>query len=181
MPDSSLDSDDAHTLYVQQLFVRNQQAVLGYVLSMEPNFADAQDIVQEVFLAVSRKAQTWTQGTNFLAWVCTVARYSTLHFQRTRARRVARLDEDVLELLYGEDAPNEACEREQEMLLQKCLNRLAPRAREIVWLRYHNAKKPEEIAPVLGWTSNAVNVALTRARSFLRECLEDQMAAAKTL
>ena len=96
---------------------------------MEPNFADAQDIVQEVFLAVTRKAQTWTQGTNFLAWVCTMARYSTLHFQRTRARRVARLDEDVLELLYGEDMLNEACESEQEMLLLKCLNQLAPRAR----------------------------------------------------
>jgi DNA-directed RNA polymerase specialized sigma24 family protein len=50
-----------------------------------------------------------------------------------------------------------------------------------VSLRYHNAKKPEEIVPVMGWTSNAVNVALTRARSFLRECLEHQMAAAKTL
>jgi DNA-directed RNA polymerase specialized sigma24 family protein len=58
MSDSSLDSDDAHTLYLQQLFVRNQQAVLGSVLSMEPNFANAQDFVQEVFLAVSRKAQT---------------------------------------------------------------------------------------------------------------------------
>lgn len=179
MSDVPLDSDDTHALYVQQLFVRNQQAVLGYVLSMEPNFADAQDIVQEVFLTVSRKAHTWTQGTNFLAWVCTVARYNTLHFQRTRARRVARLDEDVLELLYGEDLPNEACEHEQEMLLQKCLSRLAPRAREIVWLRYHNARKPEEIAPVLGWTPNAVNVALTRARSFLRECLEHRITAAR--
>jgi RNA polymerase sigma-70 factor (ECF subfamily) len=110
-----------------------------------------------------------------------MARYSTLHFQRTRERRVARLDEDVLDLLYGEDMPNAAHESEKERLLQKCLNRLAPRAREIVWLRYHNAKKPKEIALVMGWTSNAVNVALTRARTFLRECVEHQMAAAKKL
>ena len=34
----------AHTLLVQQLFVRHQKAVLGYVLSLEPNLADAQDI-----------------------------------------------------------------------------------------------------------------------------------------
>jgi len=68
------DTSNGHELHVQQLFVRHQQTVLGYVLSIEPSFADAQDIAQEVFPAVSRKARTWSAGTNFLAWVCTVAR-----------------------------------------------------------------------------------------------------------
>lgn len=174
-------SPDDHALHVQQLFVRNQQAVLGYVLSMEPNFADSQDIVQEVFLVISRKSHLWTAGTNFLAWACTIARYSTLDFQRKRARRVARLDEDVMELLYGGEIPDEATDSHQSSLLQTCLNRLAPKAREMVWLRYHNAEKPEQIADRVGWTSNAVNVALARARTFLRECLEHQIASSNSL
>jgi len=174
-------SPDKHSLHVQQLFVRHQQAVLGYVLSMEPNFADAQDIVQEVFLVISRKAHTWSAGTNFLAWACTIARYSTLDFQRKRARRVARLDEDVMDLLYGGDTPDEVTSQHHCGLLQTCLNRLAPKARELVWLRYHNAQKPEQIADRVGWTPNAVNVALARARTFLRECLEHQLASSNSL
>ena len=174
MTDDSCNSAHDHTLHVQQLFVRHQQAVLGYVLAIEPNFADAEEIVQEVFLAVSRKARTWTAGTNFFAWVCTVARYETLHFQRTRARQKARLDEDVIELLHAAQAVDESEWQQRVDALRRCLDRLAPRAKELVWRRYHGAQMPEQIATGIGWTVNAVRVALTRARDVLRECLEKQ-------
>jgi RNA polymerase sigma-70 factor (ECF subfamily) len=166
---------DDHALHVQQLFVRHQQTVLGYVLSIEPNFADAQDIVQEVFLAVSRKAQTWSAGTDFLAWVCTVARYETLHFQRTRTRRTARLDRDVIELLYATEVVEESEWQHRVNALRRCLSRLAPRAKELVWRRYHGAQMPGQIATAIGWTANAVRVALTRARGALRKCMDRQL------
>ena len=177
MPDDSTAPINEHALRVQQLFVRHQQALLAYVLSIEPNLADAQDIVQETFLTVSRKAQTFAEGTNFLAWACTVARYNTLHFQRTRARRVARLDDDVVELLHASEVVDEGYFEQQVSAMQHCLSRLAPRARELVWLRYHGAKMPEQIAPEVGWSVNAVRVALSRARTVLRECMEQQLAA----
>ncbi len=177
MTDDSCHTSDDHTLHVQQLFVRHQQAVLGYVLSIEPNFADAEDIVQEVFLAVSRKARTWSAGTAFLAWACTVARYETLHFQRTRGRRTARLDEDVIELLHAAEAVDESQWQHRVEALQRCLDRLAPRAKELVWRRYHRVQMPEQIATGIGWGVNAVRVALTRARGTLRECMERQFKA----
>ena len=176
MPDNSTRPIDEHTLRVQQLFVRHQQALLAYVLSIEPNLADAQDIVQETFLTVSRKARTFTEGTNFLAWACMVARYNTLHFQRTRARRVARLDGDVVELLHAGEVVDEGYFEQQVSAMQRCLDRLAPRARELVWLRYHGAKMPEQIAREVGWSVNAVRVALSRARTVLRKCVEHQLA-----
>lgn len=165
-----------HTLHVQQLFVRHQQAVLAYVLSIEPNLADAQDIVQEVFLVVTRKAATWTAGTNFLAWACTIARYETLRFQRASTRRVARLDEDVVELLHGAVENDERSHETRLAALRQCLSRLAPRARELITRRYHQGEMPERIAPAIGWSVNAVRVALTRARQALRRCLEQQLA-----
>jgi RNA polymerase sigma-70 factor (ECF subfamily) len=177
MANDASDTSNDRVLHVQQLFVRHQQTVLGYVLSIEPNFADAQDIVQEVFLAVSRKAQTWSAGTDFLAWVCTVARYETLHFQRTRGRRAARLDEDVIEFLYADQTVDESEWQHRVDALRRCLGHLAPRAAELVWRRYHGVQMPGEIAAAIGWTVNAVRVALTRARNTLRECMERQLNA----
>jgi len=177
MRDESCHTPDDHTLHIQQLFVRHQQAVLGYVLSIEPNFADAEDIVQEVFLAVSRKAQMWSAGTDFFAWVCAVARYETLHFQRTRARRTARLDEDVVELLHAAGTLDEFQRQHRVDVLRRCLRRLAPRAKELVWRRYHGAQMPEQIASGVGWSVNSVRVALTRARRVLRDCMERQFSA----
>jgi RNA polymerase sigma-70 factor (ECF subfamily) len=176
MADDAPDTANDRVLHVQQLFVRHQQTVLGYVLSIEPNFADAQDIVQEVFLTVSRKAHTWSAGTDFLAWVCTVARYETLRFQRTRARR-ARLDEDVIELLHAAEVVDESEWQDRVDALRRCLGCLAPRAKELLWRRYHGAQMPVEIAAAIGWTVNAVRVGLTRARNALRECMGKQLKA----
>jgi RNA polymerase sigma-70 factor, ECF subfamily len=176
MTEDSIPPPDAHMLHVQQLFVRHQQAVLSYVLSIEPNLADAQDIVQEAFLTISKKSATWTAGTNFLPWACTVARYETLTFQRNRSRRIARLDEDVIELLHADGIMDEHEFQRKTTALQSCLAHLAPRARELMHLRYHAAQMPEQIAPKVGWTVNAVRVALTRARDLLRGCMEQQLA-----
>lgn len=167
---------DEHVLRVQRLFVRHQQSLLAYVLSLEPRLEDAQEIVQEVFLTVSQKAPTWTDGTNFLAWACTIARYHTLHARRSRSRRASMLADDVIDLVYPTEEDSGLLER-QMVLLRECLRRLAPRARELIQHRYHANQMPEEIAPAVGWTVNAVRVALTRARDALRDCLRKQMAA----
>jgi len=170
MGDSPAPSD--HTLQVQRLFVQHQQVVLYYVLTIVPDLADAQDIVQETFLTITRKAETYTLGTNFPAWACTTARYQALQFQRTRARAAARLDDDVLEMLYSEDAsPPDNLEPRTEAL-KNCLDRLTPKALELIRLRYHLGQLPEDIATTVGWTPNSVRVALTRARQILRACVE---------
>ena len=75
MNDNSIHLDD-HTLQVQTLFVQHQLAVMAYVLSLEPGIHDAEEIVQETFVTASRKASTWTAGTNFFAWACAIPRFS---------------------------------------------------------------------------------------------------------
>jgi RNA polymerase sigma-70 factor, ECF subfamily len=44
-----------------------------------------------------------------------------------------------------------------------------------VELRYQGDHKPAEIARIIGWTAEAVYVALSRARALLRECIERKM------
>jgi RNA polymerase sigma-70 factor (ECF subfamily) len=175
-PPSSAPLSNEHHLLVQQLFVRHQAVVLAYVLSLEPNLADAQDIVQEVFLTISRKADTFTAGTNFPAWACTVARYQTLGFQRRRARQACTLDEDVITLLEDGHTEDGARFDEEVSVLKGCLLKLAPRARELIWARYHRQRMPEDIAEEIGWTPNAVRVALSRARTLLRDCMTTRIA-----
>jgi len=177
MGDSPAPSD--HTLQVQRLFVQHQQVVLYYVLTIVPDLADAQDIVQETFLTITRKAETYTLGTNFPAWACTTARYQALQFQRTRTRAAARLDDDVLEMLYSEDAPLHDSLEPRTDALKNCLDRLTPKALELIRLRYHLGQLPEDIATTVGWTPNSVRVALTRAREILRTCVERTLHTAE--
>lgn len=178
MGDSPAPSE--HTLQVQRLFVQHQQVVLYYVLTIEPNLGDAQDIVQETFLTVTRKAETYQLGTNFPAWACVVARYQALQFQRTRARAAARLDDDVLEMLYGEDGPAPEILGPRTQALKHCLGKLPPKAADLIRRRYHLGQMPEDIAPAVGWTPNSVRVALSRVRQTLRACVDQSLGTAES-
>jgi RNA polymerase sigma-70 factor (ECF subfamily) len=168
--------EDIHKLRVQQLFMVHQQALLAYLLSLVPKLQDAQDLIQDVFLVVSRKADTWTEGSNFLAWACTIARYEALHFARANKRAAVPLDADVLELLHSESPTVDFLETQIDRL-KECLQKLTPRARELVMLRYHAAEMPEAIAGKLNWTVGAVRVALSRAKVALRECINERRIA----
>lgn len=165
---------DEHTLQVQTLFVQHQQAVMAFVLSLEPGIHDAEEIVQETFVTASRKASTWTPGTNFLGWACAIARFRTLSFQRDRGRQKCRLAPDVVELLSEHAEEDFSVFQGRVSALRGCLTELAPKAHELIRLRYHAGQMPELIAVEIGWTVNAVRVALTRARNALRECLEQR-------
>src|SRR5215216_2848989 len=83
------------TMRVQQLFVKHQLGLRAFILSLEPNFTDAEDLLQEVFLVITRKANDFEEGTNFFAWACTIARFKLLELLRDRARS-QDLSEEVI-------------------------------------------------------------------------------------
>jgi RNA polymerase sigma-70 factor, ECF subfamily len=174
-PDPSSDQNSAtHTLQVQQLFVTHQGNLLAFILSLHPGLTDAEDILQETFLVVSSKAGTFTAGSNFLAWACTIARFKVLEFRRRQHQQTARLSETAIECLCAE-MPEEEFFNSRLAAMRDCLHKLAPRAREMIWLRYQGARDPEEIARQVAWTPGAVRVALTRARGVLRLCVESKL------
>src|SRR5215469_1922703 len=86
------------TMRVQQLFVKHQLALRAFILSLEPNFTEAEDLLQEVFLVITRKANEFQEGTNFFAWGCTIARFKLMELLRRRSRSQA-LSEEVIESL----------------------------------------------------------------------------------
>jgi RNA polymerase sigma-70 factor, ECF subfamily len=161
------------TMRVQQLFVKHQLALRAFILSLEPNFTDAEDLLQEVFLVVTRKANEFEEGTNFFAWGCTIARFKLMELLRRRAKSQA-LSEEVIEALCAVE-PEHQFDDSRLALLQNCLEQLAPKARQMMYLRYYGEHSPAQIARLVSWTPNAVRVALSRARTVLQECLERKM------
>ena len=60
--------------------------------------------------------------------------------------------------------------------LRKCLDELAPRAREVVQLRYSVERLDlEEVARRMSWTVGSVKVALSRAKDALWDCVQRRL------
>jgi RNA polymerase sigma-70 factor (ECF subfamily) len=161
-----------HKTRVQQLFVRHQGQLRAYLLALRPDFTLADDVLQEVFLTVSDRAAEFDPATNFTAWARAIARFKFL--EACRRLPSQSFDADAVDSLtaacpddWGSDAKLAA--------LAQCLGSLAPKAQEIVRLRYLREHSPAEIARLLSRTVNSVAVALAKARVALRECIERQL------
>ena len=159
---------------VLQLFVRHQTRIKGFIVSLMGDFAATEDVLQETFLVVQQKAAEFEPRTNFIAWAFQIARFRVMKAQSQHKRAEDRFSDAVLEALAA-SAPEESFDESKLAALPACLQRLAPQARRIVDLFYEHEHKPQEIARLVNWTPSAVSVALSRARRFLRECIEQQL------
>ena len=164
---------ESHQLQVQRLFVKHQSVIKAYILSLLPSLTDAEDVVQETFITVSAKAASFEPGTNFVAWACTIGRFKVLEARR-RLNDPRTLTDEAIEAL-AEDAPEPLFFEEQISAIRNCLDRLAPRAKQIVWLRYHGGLSCEDVGRQVGWGAAAVRVALAKARTALRTCVQFQL------
>lgn len=157
------------TLAVQQLFVRHQSAIRAFIMSLVPKFSEADDVLQETFLTITEKAGQFAAGTNFLAWACTIARLKVLEAQRRGGKQI--LSPAVVDALVA-SMPAEALDDHRLSTLSDCFDRLPPRQRKAIELRYYRDQSPPQIAEQLSQTLNSVNVVLSKARAALRECVE---------
>ena len=154
------------------LFVRNENAIRAFIRALQPFLSDADDVLQETFLTVSRKASSFEIGTNFMAWACGIARLKVLeNFRQTKRANV--LSEKAI-IALTEDFPSAESFKEREQALESAL------------LNYHQTEgsslekvfrrqSSDEMAEALGMTSNAVRVALSKARVVLRDCINLQL------
>jgi len=165
-----------HTLQVQRLFVEHHMRIKGFVCALLPDFTLADDVVQETFLTITRKAHKFELGTDFLKWACSIARFKTMEARAT-SKNVRALSDSTLELLAS--APTAMVDDVRTDLLKQCLVRLSPKAREAIHLRYHEDWTPAQIAQKLEWSLESAYSVLSRTRSFLRDCIEQRMKEAR--
>jgi RNA polymerase sigma-70 factor (ECF subfamily) len=159
--DQSLEGD---TEAYQQLLVLLTVAVRNAVRN-RVRYAglEAEDVVQEVLLALHLKRSTWIRGTPLGPWVAAIARNKIVDALRRRGRRVEVPIESVIETLAFEEVNGQ----EQAHDLERALAQLNPRQREVVRgvsLEGHTA---QEVATRLQMSEGAVRVTLHRSLKLL--------------
>jgi RNA polymerase sigma-70 factor (ECF subfamily) len=161
---------------VQRLFIEHSPELRGFVAVLVRDFALVDDVLQETFLTVTKKAKTFDPERNFLAWACGIARFKVMEAGRKSSREWQPLSEEVLDVLAA-SMPVVPDEDRRLKYLEDCIAELAPQARRMVEMCYSHASKPAEIARQINWTPESVYVALSRARAALRDCVQRRLAA----
>jgi RNA polymerase sigma-70 factor (ECF subfamily) len=120
---------------------------------------EAEDIVQEVLLAVHLKRGTWDPGRPIGPWLSTIVRNKLIDSLRRRGRHVNVPIEDVMATLEAEDRTDASDRLDAEHMLQK----LRDPQRDIVRSISIQGAGVRETAERLRMSEGAVRVALHRA------------------
>ena len=117
------------------LFAANSSRINSFIFCMVPNESDAEDILQETTITMWEKYDTYQQGTDFVAWAVTIAKYKILEFRRKNKAKNLLLDDAVLTLLE-EDSRNLFDDTEQRTrALRQCVQKLPKKDRDFIKLK----------------------------------------------
>ena len=164
---------DSLLRWIDPLVVRYCRARLG---RQERRFASADDVAQEVCLAVLKALSSFRdQGRPFLAFVFGIAAHKVADAHRAAARNKADPVPDLPEEpVQGGGPEQRVLQAELAGQMDRLLDRLSPKQREIVILRVVLGLSAEETAEAVGATPVAVRVAQHRALARLRKMLSQE-------
>lgn len=162
-----------------QLMTRHQGALRAFIVSLMPGHPDVGDVLQETNLILWQKRDQFEEGSKFLAWAFTIARYEVMH-QRDRAKRSNRLvfsDELINAIAQPvEESSDDVNDEPQLFALEHCMKLLRENDRELITHRYTRGKSLENLATHQQKAPGALRSSLFRVRAKLRKCIEKQLS-----
>ena len=167
----------------RELVEAHRDRVFNITYRMLGDRAEAEDVAQEVFIAVFKQIETFRQESKFSTWLYRVTVNHCKNRIKYLARRHDRKREELNEtseqvngvaqpsLRAGQ--PDRALEGIQmEVLLQQAIADLEPEHREVVILRDVEDLSIEEICEITDLPDGTVKSRLHRARLVLRKKLQ---------
>ncbi len=157
---------------------RHQAAAFRYLRNLTRHDADAEDVLQETFLAVWRSAGSFAGTDSARGWLLTIARHAASRLRRRRVGEPDRFEsiETIgLEAGWGEiPSPDVELDRmSQRELIERALAALPDAERETVVLRDLESLPGEQVAELTGVSVAAMKSRLHRGRLRLAALLKE--------
>jgi RNA polymerase sigma-70 factor, ECF subfamily len=138
---------------------------------------DADDVVQEVFIAAFKGLKRFRGDCSLHSWLftITISKCRTHRFRRFLRLRRVPIEDDELHPSSGRGADGPAIEAENAVRVREAVRNLPVRYREAIVLRYLQGMEPAEICELLRISNNVLQVRLNRARKQLKEAMSKWM------
>lgn len=143
-----------------ELYVRYARMVHGLLLTRVPP-ADAEDLVQDVFMAAMNRVGDLRTAAAFRAWLATIARNRAMDFYRSQRHGPV-------------EVPNSAPPNQGAFAVLDVIRSLPAAYSETLILRLVEGMTGPEIAKQTGLTPESVRVNLCRGMKLLRELLGEK-------
>lgn len=167
---------------LEALYDRYGRRVYSLALTMLHDTGAAEEVAQEVFLSVWRRAASFSKERGRLAtWILSIAHHRAVDALRSRRRRTRqdepmdeRMERSVADTL-GESPDNAAVLQEEGYYVRQALQELPPEQQRVLVLAYYHGLTQGEIARKLGHPLGTVKTRMRLGIHKLRQGLEEQL------
>jgi RNA polymerase sigma-70 factor (ECF subfamily) len=167
--------DESRRQFVR-LITKYERLVYGYILSLVPNWTDADEILQETNVRLWEEFEKYEPGTNFAAWAIRVAHFQVLTWRKAISRSRLVYDQRVIDALAVEPYWTDETQEARQQALGDCVSELPASSRELLRHCYAEGSKIKDTASRLKRSPTAVYKALERIRMTLHSCIERKLA-----
>lgn len=175
--------DDGDQKAYAELMSRYKDSIYYMLLKMVNNRDDAEDLTIEAFGKAFRNIRQYTPDYAFSTWLFKIATNNCIDFIRKKRKLMLSIDrgfeneegQDIsLEVKSEGPGPDDVMMKKQKVMMMKdVVEKLKPRYRRLVELRYYQELSYEEIAEELNLPLGTVKAQLFRAREFLYQIMKN--------
>lgn len=169
----ALKDDRYYEIIVERYEPKLRRYVLRFIHCSE---ADAQDIIQDVFINAYRNLNGFDTDLKFSSWLYRIAHNEAVsHLRRISGRPTVIMEDETFEALASElNTETEVGNKLEGMKLRTAIGRLDEKYRDVIVLRYLEEKSYEEISDILRKPSGSVSSLITRAKRILLKELKKE-------
>ncbi len=151
------------------LFERHHRGVYRFCLQMTRDRAVSEDLVQDVFLRILKKAGSFRGEGSFKAWLFNIARNVTLDHKRRTKRYGDGSDALAEHLVDSRSAEQAAAGTESMQRVIEALAGLPDAMREVIWLGRFEFASYDDLGLALDCSAGTARLRMHRAMKQLNE------------
>ena len=157
----------------ERLFTLYSPRVLRFLTRIVANTATAEELLNEVFLAVWQNASRYEGRSEPLTWLLSIAHHKAVSALRKKREVLGVIDEASAELADEDDTPDVVAQKtDKSQLMRTCIGKLSEEHRTILDLVYYQERSIIEVAEILSIPENTVKTRMFYARKKLSELLK---------
>jgi RNA polymerase sigma-70 factor, ECF subfamily len=171
--DPSIRADqDSRTAEFVRLLGLYEQELSGYIVSVVPNWADADEIAQETKLRLWEQFERYDPTKDFGAWARTIAYFMVLAYRKRSQRTSTRFSQQFIDLVSKDAASLAAEAYPLRQALSDCIAKLGQASKELLWSCYAGKETVKDVAVRLGRSVRGTQRAVAQIRTELQHCVE---------
>ena len=160
---------------LNQLIEENYQKIFLLALKMLKNYEDAEDATQDIFLKVYENISSFRQESKFTTWVYRIA-LNHIYYMNNQKNKELKQFPKAHDVRTEMNANPSSVLQEKELFesLEKVINSLSPRQKEVFIMRYYNQLPFKKIAQILKKSLGTVKSNYFFAMQKIKKDLQNQ-------